>query len=211
MLTRSEQILRNVVGPDILDVGCAGHIPKPNSPYWLHGRLREKFSSVVGIDLNAENIQKLSHMGYRNIFVASAEDFTLDAKFDTIVAGELIEHLSNPGAFLDRCRAHLKKNGRVILSTPYVFSLLYILYAFYKFPNTCQNDEHTAWFCPKTLSGIASRYGFRVVQWELIEDYEFDNSSLSYLILAKFLTTIGRVMMPARLRKNAMLFILELA
>lgn len=209
-MIRSEQILQKVAGPDILDVGCAGHIPKPGSPYWLHGRLREKFSSVVGIDINAENIRKLRDAGYGDLHVASAEDFDLDARFDSIVAGELIEHLSNPGSFFDRCRIHLKKNGRVVVSTPYTFSLLYFLYAFLKYPVTCQNDEHSVWFCPKTLTGLASRYGFRVYSWELIEDYEFDNSSVPYLMFARLMTTIGRLIVPSRLRKNTMVFVFEL-
>jgi SAM-dependent methyltransferase len=208
-MIRSEQILKHVVGQDVLDVGCAGHIPKPGSPYWLHGRLREKFTSVVGIDLHAENIQKLRDAGYDNVYVQSAEDFKVDGKFDSIVAGELIEHLSNPGSFLECCRTHLKDNGRVVLSTPYAFSLLFILYAFLKYPKTCENDEHTVWFCPRTLTVLAERYGFRVMNWELIENYEFDNASGLYILFARFVTTVGRLLLPARLRKNTMVFVLE--
>jgi SAM-dependent methyltransferase len=203
-------ILGKVVGPNVLDVGCAGHIPKPGSPYWLHGRLRERFPSTTGIDLNAENIGYLREAGYENVFVASAEDFSLETRFDTIVAGELIEHLSNPGLFFERSRAHLKKGGQLVVSTPYTFALLNIVYAFLKYPRTCQNDEHSVWFCPRTLIGLASRYGFRVKQWELIEDYEFDNPSVAYRFFARVITTVGRLFLPARLRKNAMLFVFEL-
>jgi cyclopropane fatty-acyl-phospholipid synthase-like methyltransferase len=209
-MIRSEQILKHVDGRHILDVGCAGHNPKPGSPYWLHGRLLEKFPSVAGIDLNSENIEKLLEMGFENIEIANAEEFDLHTTFDCIVAGELIEHLSNPGHFLERCRAHLKGGGRLVISTPHAFSLLYFSYAVLKYPKTCQNDEHTLWFCPKTLAGLASRYGFRVVSWELIEDYEFDNSSKLYLFFARFMTTLGRLLIPGRLRKNTMIFVFEL-
>jgi len=208
-MTRSEQILNYVVGPDILDVGCAGHIPKPGSPYWLHGRLREKFPIVIGIDVNAKNIEKLHEMGYENIHIASAENFDLNTQFDTIIAGELIEHLSNPGQFFRRCQAHLKPHGRVVVTTPYAFALLYILYAFIKFPKTCQNDEHAVWFCPQTLAQLASRNGFQVDHWNLIEDYEFDNSSRSYRVFARAITTIGRLL-PDRLWKNNMIFVFSL-
>jgi SAM-dependent methyltransferase len=204
---RSDDILNKVFGPDVLDVGCAGHIPKPGSAYWLHGRLREKFPSLVGIDLNEGNIQHLRDLGYGNIFVASAEDFSLNTKFDTIVAGELIEHLSNPGLFFERCHAHLNLNGRLVISTPYAYALLYMLYAFMKYPKTCQNDEHTVWFCPATISELATRYGFKVASWELIEDYELDNPSALYRFFARFITTVGRFLLPTRLRKNCMLFV----
>jgi 2-polyprenyl-3-methyl-5-hydroxy-6-metoxy-1,4-benzoquinol methylase len=207
---RINEILEMVRGPAVLDVGCAGHTPKPGSPYWLHGRLREEFPSVVGIDFNSKNVQQLHNSGYENIYVASAEDFDLNLKFDTIVAGELIEHLSNPGLFFDRCRAHLKPNGRVVLTTPYTFALFYMLYALVKFPRTCQNDEHSVWFCPKTLNALASRTGFQVDQWKLIEDYEFDNPSLSYRIFARVITSIGCLFIPGRLRKNNMIFVFSL-
>ena len=209
-MTRSEQILNQVVGPNILDVGCAGHIPKPGSPYWLHGRLREKFPVVTGIDVNVGNIEKLTQMGYTNIHIASAEDFDLNTTFDTIVAGELIEHLSNPGLFFKQCKEHLKPHGRVVVTTPYAFALLYTLYALIKFPRTCQNDEHAVWFCPKTLTELASRNGFRVEHWNLIEDYEFDNPSLSYRLFARMITSIGRFLLPGHLRKNNMLFVFSL-
>jgi SAM-dependent methyltransferase len=211
MITRSEFILAKVIGPDVLDVGCAGHSLKLGSPYWLHGQLAEQFPYVTGIDLNAENIRQMHDAGFHNVFTASAEDFSLDKKFDSIVAGELIEHLSNPGLFLERCRAHLKPNGRLVISTPFAFALINVIYALVKYPRTCQNDEHTVWFCPETLQELAVRHGFRVQQWELIEDYEFDNPSFAYRLFARLITKAGRLLLPARLRKNDMIFVFLLA
>lgn len=206
---RSEEILKWVVGPNVLDVGCAGHKPAPASPYWLHGRLRQKFPEVVGIDLSSENIGRLRELGFANLHVQSAEDFSFGRKFDTIVAGELIEHLSSPGRFLEACAKHLSRGGRVIVSTPYAFALEYILYALFKFPRTCENGEHAMWFCPSTLTELSRRHGFKVRHWELIEDYELDNPSRLYRLFARIVTTVGRLLIPARLRRNTMLFLLE--
>ncbi len=209
-MTRNDHILKLVVGPDILDIGCSDHSLRIDSPYWLHGQLRKKFPSVAGVDLNDENIQKMRELGFENLTAASAEDFSLKAKFDTIVAGELIEHLSNPGLFFRRCMEHLKSGGRLVISTPYVFGLLNVFYAYLKYPKTCQNDEHAMWFCPKTLIELAARYDFYPDRWELIEDYEFDNKSTAYWIFVRLMTTIGRIVFPARLRKNNMLFVFKL-
>lgn len=194
----------------MLDVGCAGHIPKPGSSYWLHGKLREKFPSITGIDVNEGNINKLKALGLDDLFVASAENFDLNRRFDTIVAGELIEHLANPGLFLQECSEHLKPQGRVVLTTPYAFSLLYIIYAFFKFPKTCENGEHCSWFCVETLTQIIQRYGYKVEHWEIIEDYELDNPSFLYRIFAGLMVSIGRVVIPGRLRKNNLLFVISL-
>jgi SAM-dependent methyltransferase len=206
---RSEDILRWVKGPAVLDVGCTGHITEPGSPYWLHGRLREQFPEVVGIDINEENIDKLKKLGYAELYPMSAEDFECDRKFDSVVAGELIEHISNPGAFLVQCRKHLKPDGRLVITTPYAFSLLYIMYAFLKFPKTCQNPEHTCWFCPQTLREHAGRVGFEVSRWELIEDYRPDDPSWRYRLFVKSVRFL-KFLIPRRLRCNTMLFVLEI-
>jgi SAM-dependent methyltransferase len=207
-MARSEEILNLVIGPDVLDVGCSDHQFRSNSQYWLHGVLRKRFPTLVGIDLNEEIVRMMRENGDENVFVGSAETYQLERKFDTIVAGELIEHLSNPGLFLENCRNHLKPKGRLVLSTPYAFSLLYILYSFLKFPKTCQNDEHVMWFCPRTLIELASRCGFVVSSWELIEDYELENPSFAYGIFARAMVSLGRIFLPGRLRKNDMLFVL---
>lgn len=208
-MIRSETIIKHVIGPDVLDIGCAGHKVTPDSPYWLHGRLREKFPSIFGLDYSAENIKTMIDLGFENIFVGNAEEFIFDKKFDTIVAGELIEHLSNPGDFMQSCANHLKPGGRLVLTTPYAFSLLYILYAFLKFPKTCENDEHSIWFCPQTLGELAGRSGFNIMFWELIEDYEFDNPSFLYRLFARFVTSVGRLLLPKRLRHNVILCVLQ--
>src|SRR5579864_937705 len=38
-LMRTDEILKLVIGPAVLDVGCAGHEVKLGEPDWLHGRL----------------------------------------------------------------------------------------------------------------------------------------------------------------------------
>lgn len=204
---RSTVILEWVTGPDVLDVGCAGHVPEPESPYWLHGVLEKRFPGVVGIDIHEENILRLKEMGYRNLHIASAEDFKLHRKFDTIVCGELIEHLSNPKGFLLQCRRHLKPEGRIVLTTPYPFSLLYTLYAWLKFPHTCQNPEHNSWFCVSTLQTFVERCGLKTDHFELIEDYRMDNPSPRYGIFVRILRIRGPII-PMRLRGNTRLFVL---
>lgn len=165
--------------------------------------------NTVGIDISSQNVLVLQEKGFSNVHVQNAEQFSLPEKFDTIVAGELIEHLSNPGMFLQRAREHLTAGGRVVLTTPYPFSLLYILYALFKFPKTCQNPEHTCWFCPQTLKTLAKRYGYKIVHFDLIEDYRPDDPSRRYRTFVRLITWL-RPLIPKRLRNNTMLFVLML-
>ena len=170
--------------------------------------MRQRFKNVIGIDINASNVERLKRLGYDNIYIASAETFELQQQFDTIIAGELIEHLANPGLFLQQARKHLAPNGRIVITTPYPFSLAYTLYAIFKFPRTCQNNEHTCWFCPQTMKSLAERVGLKVVYWDLIEDYRLDNPAWRYKLFVRFVM-LFRNFLPKRLRCNTMLFVFE--
>lgn len=206
MKSRVDAILEVVRGPDVLDVGCAGHVPKLGSPYWLHGRLRDRFN-VSGIEIAGAAVRELESLGFDRVVIADAHDFHLDERFDTIVAGELIEHLGRPEEFLRTAARHLKPGGRLVLTTPYPFSLLNFLYALKNFPKTCSNAEHTMWFCPSTMHELARRAGLVVQDWALIADYELDTGSRSYRFFVSAIRLLGWLL-PRRLRHNAMLFVL---
>jgi 2-polyprenyl-3-methyl-5-hydroxy-6-metoxy-1,4-benzoquinol methylase len=206
---RLDRTLRWLKGPAILDVGCTSHNIELDSEYWLHGRIRQQYPEVTGIDFSRQNVEELQALGFSNLHVQSAEDFELGRRFDTIVAGELIEHLSRPGAFLAKAKQHLAPGGRIVVSTPNPFSLLYSMYAFLKFPNTCQNLQHACWLCPRTLTELAAREGLKVRHWELIEDYRFDDPSLAYRCFSRMMTIAAALHFPKRLTGSTMLFVLE--
>jgi SAM-dependent methyltransferase len=208
MKTREDQILEWVRGPAVLDVGCTDHVVRESSVYWLHQHLRQKFPHVVGIDISEENLEKMRQLGYQNLYRMDAETFLLGEKFDSIVAGELIEHLSNPGLFLDQAHRHLNPGGRLILTTPFAFSLLYVLYSNLKYPKTCENPEHTHWLCVETMRSLATRHGFRELYFDLVMDYRLDSPSWKYLLFARAVQSFQSII-PKRLRNNVMLFVLE--
>ena len=80
-------------------------------------------------------------------------------------------------------------------------------YAFLKYPKSCQNLEHTCWFCPQTLTVLAERLGLKVAHWELLEDYRLDDPSWKYRMFVRFF----RWFIPRRVRATTMLFVLEKA
>jgi SAM-dependent methyltransferase len=153
-------------------VGCTGGLQDApldvGNPNWLHGHLSTVFPDVWGIDINRAKLEALRARGYENVYEADAQDFSIPERFDTIVAGELIEHLGNPSGFLRSAREHLAPGGCIVLSTPYFAGLPNVLYAWLKYPKTCANPEHTMWFCPTTLSTLAEQNGLRVEVWSLL-------------------------------------------
>ena len=204
---RTDEIIKLVTGPEVLDIGCAGHDVKPGQPDWLHGRLRDRFR-VTGVDISEANVNLLKIHGFDNVYVHSAETFELGKQYNTIVAGEVLEHLSNPGKFLVQARKHLLPGGRLILSTPYAFSLMYTLYAFDHFPKTCENKQHTSWFCLSTITELSRREGFEVESCRLIDDYSKAVSSRKYQFYWWLVRTIGAIL-PDRMTKTNMLVVLR--
>jgi SAM-dependent methyltransferase len=204
---RASQLVPLVDGPRVLHVGCAAHVPDPNDPTWLHGQLCKRFPETAGLDLRQDLIDKLSELGFRNLYAANAETFELDRQFDTIVAGDVIEHLSNPGAFLVQARKHLAPGGKLIITTPFPFALGPFMYALLKYPKTCWNVEHTCWFCMKTFGELCRRADLRIVHEDLIGSYTLDNPCFPYRVFVRGLGLLGGLL-PKRLKCNTMLFIL---
>jgi 2-polyprenyl-3-methyl-5-hydroxy-6-metoxy-1,4-benzoquinol methylase len=206
-MRRVERILALVKGPDVLDVGCAGETLEPGKRDWLHGRLREEpFLTVRGIDSDTDRIAQMRALGFENVQVADAQSFDLPDRFDTVTAGELIEHLEAPASFL-RCAAqHLKPNGRLILTTPYPFALVHVAIAIFRFPALPWNSEHTLWLCPTTIRELARRADLRVTHVELVDDYY--PWSRAWRVVGITMRSIGRIL-PKRLRYNSMVIVLE--
>jgi 2-polyprenyl-3-methyl-5-hydroxy-6-metoxy-1,4-benzoquinol methylase len=204
---RVSEVLRHVRGDRVLDIGCVGQNPMVGTNSGLHERLAERFPRVVGVDRHIDNTRWMAWRGYRWLVVGDAERLPRRGRFDTIEAGEVIEHLANPGAFLESARRLLAAGGRIVVSTPYPFSLLNTLYAFTKFPRTCENPEHACWFCPRTMTVLAGRANLSVVRWELVEDYDSARGSRRY---RWFTRAVRRLpwLFPRRLRCNAMVFVL---
>jgi SAM-dependent methyltransferase len=203
-------VLKWVGGPDVLDLGCSNTVFDPDAPNWFHAHIRRHFPEAWGLDIDEENVRIIRSLGYKNIILADAQSFDLNRTFDTVVAGEILEHVERPGDLLRSAAKHLKPHGRIVLTTPSPFSAASFAYALLKYPKTCSNPDHTMWFCPTTLQQLCERVGLRVVHWELVADYQLRaEGSLLYRIGAQLFRALGWVL-PRRLRHNSMLFVLEI-
>ena len=99
----------------ILDVGCGGA--------WLAKALVPKNRHVISMDISDINpIKALKNTPspYHNALVADVFELPLKAdSVDCIVASEIIEHVSDPKAFLTALYTVLKPGGRIIVTTPH--------------------------------------------------------------------------------------------
>lgn len=170
---RIEAILAEVRGSDVLNVGCVNHsiaLTEKEKDRWLQLKLSERFpgANVLGLDIDQENVARMRAQGM-NVEVGDAQRLTYHEKFDTIILGEIIEHLENPGACLEGCRWALKPGGRIILSTPNIFCVMHMLMYLKNFDHAF-NAEHVAWFCPQTLRTMVERCGLRIESFRFVDD-----------------------------------------
>ena len=146
---------------DVLEIGCVAHDPESyKSKYWVHKAIQKVAHSLVGIDLYDEGVKYLRDLGF-NVLTADAQNFELNQKFDTIVAGDLIEHLSNLSGFLESCKKHMKPESRLIISTPNPWYWRHVVRASL-FQEVENNPEHTCWLCPRTLRQLVNRHGMDI-------------------------------------------------
>ena len=159
-MRRVDRIVELVDGPTVLDLGVVQHSAEnAHNDDWLHARLVDAFEDVVGVDYLEAEVKKLNRQGY-NVISADVETMDLPVTADTVVIGELIEHLSNPGMMLDRVREHLKPHGTVIISTPNPWLFAHVRRLA---QGTLKiNDEHTAWYGPVVLGQLLERHGYTV-------------------------------------------------
>ena len=160
--TKFGRILELVQGRDVLDVGCIGGPGVVDLEQTSHGRLAKAARSLLGIDVAASEIERRQEQGC-DVVVADAESFHLGRKFDVIIAADLIEHLGNSGAFLERAGEHLRPGGLLCIVTPNALSLNNALKSLAGL-RVRVNAEHTCWYDRTTLRQLLARYGFQPVE-----------------------------------------------
>jgi 2-polyprenyl-3-methyl-5-hydroxy-6-metoxy-1,4-benzoquinol methylase len=146
----------------VLDIGCVDARPDGQKKYsstGLHLFLKEHASELLGIDIDKKGVEQMRQEGF-NVIEANAEDMNLGKKFDCIIAGELIEHLSNPGLFIENARNHLKDQGRLIITTANAFGIVNFFRILRK-KGIKVHADHTCWYDPVTLTQLLSRYSFK--------------------------------------------------
>ena len=117
---RLHWVCSRVDGDLILDVGCSqGVVARLLAPLG-------KF--VLGVDVNKDAVayaeSKLgeideSSRGRLRFVVANFLDFSSDERFDTVIMGEVLEHLPDPAAFVKKAWSYLSSGGTIVITVPF--------------------------------------------------------------------------------------------
>jgi hypothetical protein len=150
----------------VLDLGFVQHnIKNHDEKDWLYKNLKNVSKSIHGLGFLEKEINYFKSKGYDCSF-GNVENFSLNKKYEVIVEGELIDHLSNFDGFLTCCRKQLSEDGIMILTTPNVFAFGNILTIFNKIfgKQPSINKEPTCWFDETTLELLFKRFNFKTIE-----------------------------------------------
>ncbi len=148
-------------GKSVLHVGCADYPmteQRIRNGQLLHARLHETAKYLMGVDISREGVQVLRDRGYSNVVLMDAEELATDQNFDLVLAGDTLEHMSNPGRFVQAARNALSEDGELVIAVPSAFSFN-VVRVWLRGPELTHKD-HTAFYSPKTLAELCGRFGF---------------------------------------------------
>lgn len=145
---RNAFIVKQCAGKRVLDFGASGV---------LHDQIVKAAALCVGIDRDARDgvlAFDLDDVSQTWIPPTAYRD---GLKWDLLVCGELLEHLTNPGYFLTRL--HRQYFGvPLILSVPNAFAKGAQQWLAKGLENV--NADHVAWYSPHTISVLLERAGY---------------------------------------------------
>lgn len=138
----------------ILEVGCG-------YGYFLKCALDAGYDAY-GIDLSPAAVERAAQLYPGRVFQGLLEEAPeIEGQtFDVIFASHLIEHITDPAAFLRTAARFLRPGGLVVMVTPNIKSLLARVsgrrWVSFKIP------EHVSYYDPETITDLLSRTGFTV-------------------------------------------------
>lgn len=166
VLRTKRELIESVIRPTdrVLDIGFAGQALQPDSKEYPHTIIRSLAKETYGVDLILPAEFSGSH--YQQ---ANAESFSFDDRFDVVIALDVIEHISNLGLFLDRCKEHLVPGGRLILTTPNAFNMFSLVEKItHDEPNV--NKDHTLYLNKPTITVLLRKNGWKIDSFLYLTD-----------------------------------------
>jgi SAM-dependent methyltransferase len=158
-------------GKEVLHLGCS------NWPYTqesdgkgllLHRDIDEVANRCCGLDSDTAGLEELKKLGFSDLVVGDIEHLEELAEhgcFDVVLAGEVIEHLNNPGLFLQSVSPLLRPGGVLVITTVNAYcAFRFAQYALRGRGGSQEpvHPDHVAYYSQSTLRLLVERAGWRV-------------------------------------------------
>ncbi len=130
-------------------------------------------TKLYGVEPSTEN--RVFSTRYCDKTYPKLEDVPLSETFDIICMFHTLEHIRNPIAFLQDCKKHLKKAGRVIIEVPCITDPLLTLIPTEEFRDFYFQPMHPFVHSEKSLRTIIQSCGLATEKVIYYQRYGLDN------------------------------------
>jgi SAM-dependent methyltransferase len=159
---------------NVLHLGCT------NYPYTedaiekkmlLHFDLEKVAKRLTGFDFDQAGLDILAAHGSTNLFQADLEklgEVDCNETFDVIIAGEMIEHLNNPGLFLEGIKRFMSAETRLMITTVNAYCAMRIVQYALRGKggrNEPVHPDHVAYYSHNTLRLLLERHDLAVEEF----------------------------------------------
>jgi len=171
LVQRVDLIMEMCAGKKVLHLGCANYPYTQNSidnEMLLHYDLEKSAGELYGFDFDQPGLDILAANGTGNLYRADLEkldEVAMSETFDVIVAGEMIEHLNNPGLFLTGIQRFMNSETRLVLTTINAYcGMRWFWYGLRgrRGKQEPVHPDHVAYYSYSTLSLLVKRHGLDV-------------------------------------------------
>ena len=171
LVQRVEFIKKLCTDKRVLHLGCT------NWPYTaeamendmlLHFELEKTAGELFGFDYDQQGLDVLANAGAKNLYRAdleSLDELDLDETFDVIVAGEMIEHLNNPGLFLKGIQRFMNAETKLVITTVNAYcGMRFAIYGLRGREGTVEpvHPDHVAYYSYSTLKLLLERQNLHI-------------------------------------------------
>jgi SAM-dependent methyltransferase len=165
-------------GKKVLHLGCT------NYPYTedaikhdmlLHFDLAKIASELYGFDSDRDGIAILEKAGTERLFHADLEhleSIEIEESFDVIIGGEIIEHLSNPGLFLQGIKRFMREDTQLVITTINAYcAMRFLIYGLRGKGgrNEPVHPDHVGYYSFKTLNLMLERHGLKLREFHFYD------------------------------------------
>jgi SAM-dependent methyltransferase len=162
----------------VLHLGCT------NYPYTddairndmlLHFELEKIASDIYGFDFDRAGLDILEQAGSKQLFQADLEhleNVDLNDTFDVVIGGEMIEHLSNPGLFLQGIKRFMRADSKLVITTVNAYcAMRFLIYGLRGKGgrNEPVHPDHVSYYSFKTLNLMLERHGFQLNEFHFYD------------------------------------------
>lgn len=166
IVDRIEWLSAQCAGKRVIHVGFADsglRLEQGRAGSWLHGHLWATARELVGIDADADGVAAAATDGFEAYAVDCTDAAAVAAlglePADIVLAGEVIEHVTAPGLFLDAMHHLCKPDGTLIITTPNAYGLINVFASMFRRVEI-NHPDHVMMFTWRTLTELMRRSGW---------------------------------------------------